>query len=129
MTFVSTAALAATLTLALAAPLAAEQQPPSPGPSTGASNGGAAMPRETITQAGAALREVTTIRENYAPQIATAKSDAERETLQQRAMDLSTKAINDRGMSVDQYNEVMRKARADRALGDQVLQAARSPAP
>ncbi len=127
MKFLSTAALAATLTLALAAPLAAEQQPPSPGASTG----GAAMPqetpKETIAQAGAALREVTTIREDYAPQIATAKSDAERETLQQRAMDLSTKAINDRGMSVDQYNEVMRKARADRALGDQVLQAARSP--
>jgi len=120
-----TAALAASLTLALAAPLAAQQ--PSPGASPDASSG-ANVPHETIAQAGAALREVTTIREDYGPQIASAKSDTERQSLEQRAMDRATKAINDRGMSVDQYNDVMRKARADRTLGDQVLQAARSPA-
>ena len=121
----SAAALAAMVTLA--APLAAAQQPPNPPASSGASTG-AAVPKETIAQAGAALREVTAIRENYGPQIASAKSDTERQTLTQRAMDLSTKAINDRGMTVDQYNDVMVKARADQALGDQVLEAARAPA-
>jgi hypothetical protein len=114
----STAALAAML--ALAPPLAAQQ----PSPTAGA----AAVPPETIVQAGAALREVTTIRETYAPQIAAAKSDAEAKSLTERAMELSTKAITDRGLSVDQYNDVMVKARSDRALGDQVLQAARSTA-
>jgi len=117
-----TAALAATVMLALAAPLAAQTPSPSLGTST------ATVPKETIGQAGAALREVTAIRESYGPQIASAKSDAERASLTQRAMDLSTKAINDRGMTVDQYNDVMVKARADQALGDQVLAAARSPA-
>jgi hypothetical protein len=103
----------------------AAQSSPAPNPSTPAAT---AVPKETIAQAGAALRDVTTIRENYGPQIASAKSDAERQSLTQRAMDLSTKAITDRGMTVDQYNDVMNKARADHALGDQVLEAARTPA-
>jgi hypothetical protein len=117
MKMLSTAALAATL--ALAVPVAA--QTPAPG-----TPGATAVPKETIAQAGAALREVTTIRETYAPQIASAKTDSERQSLTQRAMDLSTKAINDRGMTVEQYNDLMTKARADHALGDQVLEAART---
>lgn len=125
MTF-SNLAAAAVFTLALASPLAAQQPAPgkngpAPGPSA------ASVAPGTIQQAGAALRDVTTIRETFTPQIASAKSDGEKQTLQQRAMDAAAKAINDQGLSVDQYNDVMRKAQADPALGEQVLTAARAP--
>jgi hypothetical protein len=125
MRMLSTVAVAVALAVPAMPTPAAAQASPAPAPGTPAAT---SVPKERIAQAGAALREVTTIRENYGPQIASAKTDAERQSLTQRAMDLSTKAINDRGMTVDQYNDVMMKARADHALGDQVLEAARMPA-
>jgi hypothetical protein len=120
----SKAALAATIALALATPLAA-QQPAAPG--KGGPSGSASVAPAKVQQAGAALRDVTAIRETYTPQIASAKNDGEKQALQQRAMDDAAKAINDKGLSVDQYNDVMRAAQADPALGEQVLSAARAP--
>jgi hypothetical protein len=121
MTVRSIAALAALTALALTTPLAAREPTAQPAPPA------AAVAPGTVQQAGAALRDVTTIRETYSPQIASAKTDSERQVLQQRAMDEAAKAINDKGLTVDRYNEVMRQAQADRDLGDQVLAAARTP--
>jgi hypothetical protein len=112
------------LATALALPLAAQQSaPPSPGTPTAP---GAALPDETVSKAGAALRQVTVIRQTYTPRIASASSDKEKQSLRQQAMDEAAKAVNDQGLSIDQYNQVMRLAEADPSLEQRLVTAAKT---
>jgi hypothetical protein len=84
------------------------------------------LPDTTVDKAGAALRQVTVIRQTYAPRIAAANSDKEKQSLRQQAMDEAAKAVNDQGLSVDQYNEVMRLAEADPGLEQRLVTAAKA---
>jgi hypothetical protein len=68
---------------------------------------------------------VTTIRQSYSPRIAAAKSTDEKQGLQQQAMDESVKAVNGQGLSVDQFNQVIRLAQADPDFQQRLLAAAK----
>jgi hypothetical protein len=122
---VATAALLATT---LVAPVAA-QAPGGPDPraGSGAAPGmsGTSVSPALVTKTGAALRQVTEIRQSFAPRVAAAKSDDEKQTLQQQAMDKAVQAINDQGLSVDQYNQVIRLAQSDPQLEQQLVAAAK----
>ena len=112
---------AALLTSTLAVPLAA-QQPGAAPPGQSAT----AVPDTVVAKTGAALRDVTEIRETYAPRVAAASNDGEKQGLLQQATDKSVKAITDRGLSLDQYNQVIRAAQADPQLEQRLVTAAKT---
>src|SRR5258706_5547877 len=85
-----------------------------------------AVPDTVVAKTGAALRDVTEIRETYAPRVAAASNDGEKQGLLQQATDKSVKAITDRGLSLDQYNQVIRAAQADPQLEQRLVTAAKS---
>ena len=128
---IKAAATAATVLIALTLPGAAQTSgpdagatPSTPPPATGPS--GTAVSPALVTKTGAALRQVSDIRQSYAPRVASAKSDDEKQSLQQQAMDEAVRAINAQGLSVDQYNQVIRLAQADPTLQDQLVTAAKA---
>ena len=130
-------ATAALLVTTLAGPVAA-QAPGGPdtrpgtgssaGPGTGGAPGmsGTSVSPALVNKTGAALRQVTEIRQTFAPRVAAAKSDDEKQTLQQQAMDKAVQAINGQGLSVDQYNQVIRLAQSDPQLEQQLVAAAKN---
>jgi len=113
----------ALLALTAILPLAAQQPDAAPG-----IGGPAAGPSDeaTVTKAGVALRQVSQIRSNYTPRIASAKSDTEKQGLQQQAMGEAMKAINDQGLSIDQYNKVIQEAQADPGVQQRLITAAKT---
>lgn len=80
----------------------------------------------TISKAGAALRRVTEIKQTYSQRLGGAKTQEEQQTLQKQATDEAIKAISDQGLTVDQYNQVIRQAQADQGLRERLLAAARA---
>jgi hypothetical protein len=113
------AAIGAALLTMFVAPLAAQQ--PSGAPPTAT-----AVPDHMVAKTGAALRDVTEIRQSYAPRVAAATSEGEKQGLQQQAMDAAVKAIGDRGLSLDQYNDVIRAAQGDPQLEQRLVAAAKT---
>ncbi len=135
MVGIKAAATAATLLVAATLPAAAQQPRPNAGPGVGgaapnaapnAPGPGTAVSPALVSKTGAAMRQVTDIRQSYAPRVAAARNDDEKQTLQQQAMDQAVRAINDQGLSVDQYNQVIRLAQADPTLQEQLLSAAQT---
>ncbi len=127
-------AVATTALLTLALPAAAQtpgdadarpEAHPSPGATSGPS--GTSVSPTLVNKTGSALGQVSAIRQSFAPRVAAAKSDDEKNALQQQAMDQAVKAINDQGLSVDQYNEVIRLAQNDQQLQQQLVAVAKSP--
>jgi len=124
----------AALFVAMAAVPAAAQQPgPSGGTldmthpqATAPGTPSAGVSDAVVVKTGAAVRRVAAIRQSYGPRIAAAGTDSERQNLQQQAMAEATKAINDQGLSLDQYNHVIEMAQADPALGKRVVDAVQS---
>ena len=80
----------------------------------------------TITKAGAALRRVTEIKQTYSQRLGGAKTEDEQQTLRKQATEEAVKAISDQGLTVDQYNQVIRQAQANPGLRERLLAAAQS---
>ena len=112
----ATTALATTLLMGAAAFPAMAQ---STGPSTGnmqATAPGSAQPDlsdVTIHKAGAAMRQVTAIRQDYTQRIQATKAPDQQAALRQQADTASVKAVEDHGLTVQQYNQVLRTAMAN----------------
>ena len=128
MIVVKAALGAATLLVALALPAAAQQPGQQANPNAAPPAAGVSVSPALVTKTGAALRQVADIRQSYAPRVAAAQSDGEKQTLQQQAMDETVRAINGQGLSVDQYNQVIRMAQADPQLQEQLVSAAKGTA-
>jgi hypothetical protein len=118
--------------LAAAAIFPAAAQSPSPGgnqPSAGVdqpsgSTSAAPLPDETVAKAGAALKQVVAIQNVYGPKLQAAGTPDERARVGTEEMDAAKKAVSEQGLSVDEYNNVMRMAQADPALGERLRKAA-----
>lgn len=78
----------------------------------------------TVTKVGAALRDVTHIRQGAAQQLQTANTDAERQSVAQQVTSAEESAVMRRGISVATYNQVIAAAHRDPALRQRVLAAA-----
>ena len=79
------------------------------------------IPDEKLTAAAAALGEVTSIRQSYERKIAEApQPDKQRVT--DEANNALKKAVNDQGLSVDEYNTIMRTAQNDPAVRQKLAQ-------
>lgn len=88
-----------------------------PGPAT-------APPSDaTVREAGAALRDVAGIKQSYGARMQSASPD-QRQGLAQQAEQEEVAAVRRHGLSVDQFNQVVRTARADPAVRSRLLAAA-----
>jgi hypothetical protein len=95
-----------------ARPPARSPQPQSPSPT---------ISDVKLNAAAAAIGQVTTIRQSYESKIAEAPvSDKQR--LTDEANDAMQKAVTDQGLSVDEYNSIIRTAQNDPAVRQKLAQ-------
>ncbi|MDI3306402.1 MAG: DUF4168 domain-containing protein [Acetobacteraceae bacterium] len=87
--------------------------------------GGGILDDETISKVGKALRQVAEIKEAYTERLASASTEAERQDLALRAENAALQALDEQGLSVDRYDEVITAAQTDPDLERRVLTAAR----
>jgi len=79
------------------------------------------IPDEKLTAAAAALGEVTSIRQSYERKIAEApQPDKQRVT--DEANNALKKAVSDQGLSVDEYNTILRTAQNDPTVRQKLAQ-------
>jgi hypothetical protein len=79
------------------------------------------IPDEKLTAAAAALGEVTSIRQSYERKIAEApQPDKQRVT--DEAKNALKKAVTDHGLSVDEYNTILRTAQNDPTIRQKLAQ-------
>jgi hypothetical protein len=79
------------------------------------------IPDEKLTAAAAALGEVTSIRQSYERKIAEApQPDKQRVT--DEANNALKKAVTDQGLSVDEYNTILRTAQNDPTIRQKLAQ-------
>jgi len=76
---------------------------------------------DKLNAAAAAIGQVTTIRESYESKIAAAPA-SDKQRLTNEANDALTKAVTDQGLSVDEYNSIMRTAQNDPAVRQKLTQ-------
>lgn len=90
------------------------QSPQTPSPSASISD-------EKLNAAAAAIGQVTTIRQSYESKIAAA-APSDKQRLAKEANDALQKAVTDQGLSVDEYNSIIRTAQNDPAVREKLTQ-------
>jgi hypothetical protein len=80
----------------------------------------------TVHKVGTALRNVATIRQQYAQRIQSTDSPQQRQELTDQARTDMEKAIGDQGLTIDRYSQVIQMAQNDPTLRQRVLSAAQS---
>jgi Domain of unknown function (DUF4168) len=68
----------------------------------------------------AAAKDVYAIRQKYAPKFKDAKDDGEKQQVLQTARGEMKSAIENRGMTVEQYNDVLVAAKGDQELAERI---------
>jgi predicted ATPase with chaperone activity len=76
---------------------------------------------EKLNAAAAAIGQVTSIRENYERKISEAPP-SDKQRLAEEANDALQKAVTDQGLSVDEYNRIIRTAQNDPAVRQKLTQ-------
>jgi hypothetical protein len=76
-----------------------------------------------VQKVGAALREITRVRDDYGTRLTSAQTDDERQGLQMEAQAVMVEAVRGQGLSVSEFNEVVEAADDDPALRDRVMAA------
>src|SRR5215472_2422799 len=75
---------------------------------------------DKLNAAAPAIGQVATIRQGYESKIAAAPSDKQR--LTKEANDAMEKAVTNQGLSVDEFNSIIRTAQNDPAIGQKLSQ-------
>ena len=68
----------------------------------------------------AAAKDVFAIRQKYAPKFKAAKDDTEKRQVLQTARGEMQSAIENRGLTIQQYNDVLVAAKSDHDLADRI---------
>ena len=111
--------------MALAASVPLQAQPRTPAPNAVPElKSGTNVPDETIAKAGAAFKQVSDITDEFSKKAVTARSETERQALGKQAKDSVEKAVADHGLTIDQYNSVIRLAQADADIRERLISAA-----
>lgn len=76
---------------------------------------------QQLDAAAAAIRQVTTVRETYAPKIAAAPA-SDKKRLTNEAKNALVKAVTDQGLSVDEYDGILQMAQNDAMLRQKLIQ-------
>ncbi len=69
---------------------------------------------QTVSQVGKAVVEILKLRHSLEENMATAQTDEERQTLAEEVETAAVRVIGDQGLTVEEYNEVIAGAQADR---------------
>jgi len=76
---------------------------------------------EKLNAAAAAIGRVTSIRQSYEPKIAAAPP-ANKQHMTEEANDAMKKAVADQGLSIDEYNSIIRTAQNDPSVRQKLTQ-------
>jgi len=76
---------------------------------------------DKLNAAAIAIGQVTNIRQSYEPKIAAA-SASDKQRLTKEANDAMEKAVTDQGLSVDEYNSIIRTAQNDPTVRQKLTQ-------
>ena len=117
-----TAAAAAALSLVVATPALAQQSQPPQTPGAPVQNG--EMSDAMVHKVGTALRQVTTIRQDYEQRAKAANTQQQMQDLNDQAQKDMVKAIGAQGLSLQQYQRAIQMAQADATLRQRVITAA-----
>jgi hypothetical protein len=85
---------------------------------------GEAISDELISKVGKAAGHITAIKRAYKVGVQAAKPSGERQQLSQRVEQEAVRVINDEGITVEQYNDVITAAEDDPDLEQRLLTAA-----
>jgi hypothetical protein len=83
---------------------------------------------QTISQVAKAVAQILRLRQSLQEDIATAQTDEERQSLAAEVESAAARAIDEQGLSITQYNEVITAAQSDPELEERVLLAYRTAA-
>jgi len=81
---------------------------------------------QVVSQVGKAAVEILKLRQSLEESMATAQTEEERETLTSRVEVAAVRAIDEQGLTVEEYNEVLAAARSDQQLEERVLLACKA---
>lgn len=81
---------------------------------------------QTVSQVGKAVAQILKLRQSLEEDIATARTDEERQSLAADVESAAARAIDEQGLSITEYNEVIAAAQADAELEERVLTAYRA---
>jgi Skp family chaperone for outer membrane proteins len=79
------------------------------------------IPDKKLDQAAAAIVRVDKLQKSYQQKLEQAKPN-ERDRVVQEAENAVTKAVTDQGLSIDEYDTIIRTARNDPAVREKLLQ-------
>jgi hypothetical protein len=79
-----------------------------------------------VHKVGLVVRNMASVRQQYAQRVQSAGTQQQRQTLIDQAQSEMLKVITDQGLSVDQYNQAIHMAQADPQLKQRILSAAQS---
>jgi len=120
MSVIRTAAAAAALLLGCTTiPALADQTP-------GSESQQGQMSDAMVHKVGLVVRNMASVRQQYAQRVQSAGTQQQRQTLIEQAQGEMLKVISDQGLSVDQYNQAIHLAQADPQLKQRILSAAQS---
>ena len=99
-----------------------QSEPSRPSPTTpGPSSPSASIPDNKLDAAAAAMKSVSTVKEDYGRRIAQAP-DSEKSRLGDEGEQALTKTVTDQGLSVKEYTEILQVAQNNTAVREKILQ-------
>jgi len=98
---------------------------PNTKPGDGALQGGE-VPDQVVSQVGKAVAQILKVRQSLEESLEVAQTEEERQSLTSQVESAAVRAINDQGLTIDEYNQVISAAEADPDLEERVLVACRA---
>ena len=112
-------ALAAGMSV-VGASLAAAQSSSAPSPATPPSAAAASITQQELKTFAVAALEVKKINDTYRPRYQSAETPAAKEQVQKEATEKMSSVVQQQGLSVDKYNQIVRVAQADPEVAKQI---------
>ena len=81
---------------------------------------------QVVSQVGKAAVEILKLRQSLEESLATAQTEDDRETLTSQVEMAAVRAIDEQGLTIDEYNDVLSAARSDQDLEERVLLACKA---
>ncbi|HMP61635.1 MAG TPA: DUF4168 domain-containing protein [Phenylobacterium sp.] len=122
--------LLASAALAALGVTAAQAQQAAPPPAQAATaTAGASVSDEKVESFAVAMVQVSQLNETYSAQLQAAADDAARSEIQQRAATEMAQAVEQAGISPEEYNQIAQQAQGDAELRARIGQAMQSVQP
>jgi hypothetical protein len=81
----------------------------------------------TIAKTGAAVRSIAGVRQRHMERLDATEAPEARRSIEQDAMKEAVQAIEAEGLTIEEYNDVLRAAQSDMQLRERLIAAVQSP--